>query len=94
VPYLVKAYFESPRVVCTNKDGIDFTASILVFTTMSQEIAASTEASSLLTPPVTPLMASPTSSLSYELLFQEYKLVKDQYARAKAQKRQGKSSKR
>ncbi|KAG0298727.1 hypothetical protein BGZ98_000089 [Dissophora globulifera] len=85
VPCLVKTYHESPRVVCTHHSGIDFTASILVFTTMSQEIAASTEPSSLLTlssGPATPLPASP-------LLCHKYKLVKDQHAKAKAQKRQG-----
>jgi hypothetical protein len=69
-------------MVCNNQEGIDFTASTLVFTTMTQEIAVTADVSS-----ATPLTASPVSSLSYELLCQQYKVVKDQYARAKEQKR-------
>ncbi|KAF8914562.1 hypothetical protein BGZ58_005684, partial [Dissophora ornata] len=89
VPSLVKEYLESPRVFCNNLDLIDFTTSILVFTTMTQEIADPAGVSSLPSPssqPATPLTVSPASSLSYELLCQQYKLVKDQHARAKARK--------
>ncbi|KAF9302439.1 hypothetical protein BGZ91_009334, partial [Linnemannia elongata] len=95
VPSLVKEYLESPRVVCRDQEGIDFTASILVFTTMTQEIAAPAGVSSVPSPSsqsVTPLTASPASILSYELLCHQYKLIKDQHARAKEQKRQGNSS--
>ncbi|KAK5815552.1 hypothetical protein F5H01DRAFT_405658 [Linnemannia elongata] len=95
VPSLVKEYLESPRVVCRGQEGIDFTASILVFTTMTQEIAAPAGVSSVPSPSsqsVTPLTASAASILSYELLCHQYKVIKDQHARAKEQKRQGNSS--
>ncbi|KAF8942564.1 hypothetical protein BGZ47_006358 [Haplosporangium gracile] len=91
VPSLVEEYLESPRVICGSQEGIDFTASILVFTTMTQEIAVSADVSSALSPSsqsATPLTASPASSLSYELLCQQYKVVKDRHARVKEQKRQ------
>jgi hypothetical protein len=68
-------------MVCNTQEGIDFTASTLVFTTMTQEIAVTAGVSS-----ATPLTASPISSLSYELLCQQCKVVKDQHARAKEQK--------
>ncbi|KAG9063354.1 hypothetical protein KI688_004236 [Linnemannia hyalina] len=76
VPSLVKEYLKSPRVVCSYQEGIDFTASILVFTTMTQEIAVPAGVSSVLLPssqPATPLTIFPASSLSYELLCQQYK---------------------
>ncbi|KAF8939596.1 hypothetical protein BGZ58_009202 [Dissophora ornata] len=91
VPLLVEEHLESPLVVC-NQEDIDFTASILVFTTMTQEIAAPEGVSSISSPSsqsATPLVASPVPSLSYELLCQQYKLVKDQHDRAKERKRQG-----
>ncbi|KAF9286128.1 hypothetical protein BGZ88_009218 [Linnemannia elongata] len=70
VPSLVKEYLESPRVVCRDQEGIDFTASILVFTTMTQEIAAPAGVFSVQWPlqSATPLMASSASIMSYEPL--------------------------
>ncbi|KAK3812333.1 MAG: hypothetical protein J3R72DRAFT_462984, partial [Linnemannia gamsii] len=90
VPSLIKGYLESPHMVCNNQEGIDFTASTLVFTTMTQEIAVTADVSSVPLPSLqstTPLTASPASSLSYELLCQQYKAVKDQHSRAKEQRR-------
>ncbi|OAQ22513.1 hypothetical protein K457DRAFT_26007 [Linnemannia elongata AG-77] len=77
VPSLVKEYLESPRMVCSDQEGIDFTASILLFTTMTQEIAASAGVSSVQSPlqSATPLMASPASIMSYEPLCHQYKAM-------------------
>ena len=58
---------------------------------MAQEIAVPAGVSSVPLPSSqsgTPLTASPASYLSYELLCQQYKLVKDQHAKAKEQKSQ------
>lgn len=90
VPSLVKEYLESPQV-SSNQASIDFTASILVFTTMTQEIAASVGFFSVppsplkLGPPSTALSAS---SLSYDILCQKYRLVKNRFDQAKAHMRE------
>ncbi|KAK5805407.1 hypothetical protein F5H01DRAFT_371163 [Linnemannia elongata] len=70
VPSLVKEYLESPRMVCSDQEGIDFTASILMFTTITQKIAAPAGVSSVQSPlqSATPLMASSASIMSYEPL--------------------------
>ncbi|KAF8923618.1 hypothetical protein BGZ47_004615, partial [Haplosporangium gracile] len=96
VPSLVQEYLESPLVVCSNQEEIDFTASILVFTTMTQEIAA--PAGVIFDPPSTAqsethLTNSPAPSMSYDMLYQQYKSIKDQHAKAKAQKRMNSNSK-
>ncbi|KAF9126355.1 hypothetical protein BGW39_006691 [Mortierella sp. 14UC] len=91
VPLLVKEYLENPRIVC-NQEVIDFTASILVFTTMTQEISVSSGVSTVSWPSsqsATPLAGSSASSLSYDLLCLQHKLVKDKHNRGKEQKRQG-----
>ncbi|KAK3840981.1 MAG: hypothetical protein J3R72DRAFT_446270, partial [Linnemannia gamsii] len=80
----------TPHMVCNNQEGIDFPASTLVFTTMTQEIAVTADVSSVPLPSLqstTPVTSSPASSLSYELLCQQYKAVKDQHSRAKEQRR-------
>ncbi|KAG9071286.1 hypothetical protein KI688_005497 [Linnemannia hyalina] len=96
VPSLVQEYLRSPHVVGRNQDEIDFTASILVFTTMTQEIAVpagvisdpSSTAQS-----VTPLTTSSAPSMSYNVLLQQYHSIKEQHELAKAQKRMITSSK-
>ncbi|KAF9536178.1 hypothetical protein EC957_012261, partial [Mortierella hygrophila] len=96
VPSLVQEYLRSPHVVGRNQDEIDFTASILVFTTMTQEIAVpagvvsdpSSTAQS-----VTPLTTSSAPSMSYDVLLQQYHSIKEQHELAKAQKRMITSSK-
>ncbi|KAF9565018.1 hypothetical protein EC968_004278 [Mortierella alpina] len=54
---LVQRYLESPLVICRDQEDIDFTASILVFTSMTQEIAV--PADDIMDPPAPP-------SISYD----------------------------
>ncbi|KAF9280673.1 hypothetical protein BGZ68_007096, partial [Mortierella alpina] len=82
VPWLLQAYLQSPLVIWSNEDDIDFTGSLLVFTTMTQVVAQS-EA-----PPMDPV-ALP---MSFEVLCQQYESVKGQYASIKAEKRATSSS--
>ncbi|KAF9153146.1 hypothetical protein BG015_004007 [Linnemannia schmuckeri] len=96
-PSLVQEYLKSPLVICSNQDEIDFAASILMFIRLTQEIAA--PAGVISDPPSTaqseaPLTNSPPPSMSYDVLYQQYKSIKDQHAKAKAQKRINSSSKR
>ena len=84
-------------MVGCNQDEIDFTASILVFTTMTQEIAVP---AGVISDPsstaqlVTPLTTSSAPSMSYDVLLQQYQLFKAQDGLAKAQKRMITSSRR
>ncbi|CAO3569208.1 unnamed protein product [Mortierella alpina] len=82
VPSLVEEYLSSPEVVLRDQDEVDFTASILVFTSMTQEVAVQSEA---------PLMDS-ALPMSFEVLYQKYKSIKDQNAKIKAEKRANSNS--
>jgi hypothetical protein len=84
-------------VVGSNQDVIDFTASILVFTTMTQEIAVPASVTSDL--PSTaqseiPFTTSAAPSMSYDWLHQQYISIKEQHDLAKTQKRMNTNSKR
>ncbi|CAO3565510.1 unnamed protein product [Mortierella alpina] len=82
VPSLVEEYLSSPEVVLRDQDEVDFTASILVFTSMTQEVAVQSEA---------PLTDS-ALPMSFEVLYQKYESIKDQYAKIKAEKRANSNS--
>ncbi|KAF9943373.1 hypothetical protein BGZ67_000053 [Mortierella alpina] len=78
---LLQEYLESPVVIWRDQDNIDFTASILVFTTMTQETAGSDGTAS--DPPST-----------FQVVCQQYESIKEQYSKIKAQKRMSSSGKR
>ncbi|KAF9556857.1 hypothetical protein EC968_007925 [Mortierella alpina] len=59
------------------RQDIDFTASVVVFTSMTQEIAVPTD--NIMVPPAPP-------SISYDVLCQRYKTIKNQHGQAEAQK--------
>ncbi|KAG9321060.1 hypothetical protein KVV02_000674 [Mortierella alpina] len=94
---LVQEYLESPIVIWRDQDDIDFTAPILVFTTMTQEIAVPVGTAS--DPPFTaqsdlPPMDHATLPMSFQVLCKEYESIKEQHAKIKAQKRMTSSGKR
>ncbi|KAF9983597.1 hypothetical protein BGZ75_004918 [Mortierella antarctica] len=96
VPSLVQEYLESPIVIWRDQDDIDFTAPILVFTTMAQEIAVPVGTAS--DPPSTaqselPLMDHATLPMSFQVICKEYESIKEQHAMIKAQRRMTSSGK-
>ncbi|KAF9944287.1 hypothetical protein BGZ70_004833, partial [Mortierella alpina] len=82
VPSSVRVYLESPLVIRGYQIDVDFTASILVFTTMTHEIAAAEAPTSNV-----PLIDQAALPKSLEELCQQYKSIKDQYEEIKAQRR-------
>ncbi|KAF9930130.1 hypothetical protein BGZ67_005985 [Mortierella alpina] len=89
-------YLESPIVIWRDQDDIDFTAPILVFTTMAQEIAVPVGTAS--DPPSTaqselPLMDHATLPMSFQVICKEYESIKEQHAMIKAQRRMTSSGK-
>ncbi|KAF9956089.1 hypothetical protein BGZ72_003026 [Mortierella alpina] len=95
VTFLVQGYLESPLVVCNDQEDIDFTASVLVFTTMTQTAVQAGVTSDPPTTalPETPLVDHPALLMSSEVLYQQYESFKDQHAKTKAQGRMNSSSK-
>jgi hypothetical protein len=96
VPELIKSYLDSPLVIQNNIDNIDFTASILVFASMTQEPTGPSSASMALSSSqsTTPMVASSASSLSYDALYREYKALKDEHNQTKAREREKVKSKK
>ncbi|KAF9320265.1 hypothetical protein BG003_006655 [Podila horticola] len=92
VSELIKSYLNNPLVVRNNTDDIDFTVSILVFTSMMQESTGLSSISTNLSSsqPATHMAASSASSLSYDALYREATVGEDK----PAQQGQGKEFRR